>query len=485
MKRRETTQDLLEIFGKSPGAESSDLEFKSLEILNTKGQKKKLVRVLSAIANGGGGTVIIGVRREGDDIRLQDVSVDREIRQELTHIAQNYASPALTDLWEIKFEEHMGNNLLRIDIDKATVELIKFDYEGEWRVFIREEDGMREMSSGEISEFYKKRKQRQSSAYKSKIEQIIHANYTPPVDLDREYPDTILERAITRVDPNYTAVCGHAVMGDRMGKSVSYHLETNVSSHGSYGEIISLLQSADECLNADLGRSLGYTFRIADMQLMGMTINGLREDLSRIAEIQDTLEEYTRKGWDYGPVLAGYTSTDVGIFWFELQKETSSFLRGNIGFILPDIPIEDSPLRDFLTENASLPPNYNHQHGLRFIHLNGHGLGPLNNPVPVEIGEHEGLTYNHLITDNPLYDWPEEVQEAAESPVPEWLMHGISSVERLPSLVSGGYLDDDERFSLNYLSYTQVSGTHPTVLVDVSTRALDTDEISIKSEFNL
>jgi len=86
--RHESTQKLIKEFSRSPGVESIDLEFKSKEILHSTRGKKKLIKVLSSMANRNGGTIIIGVRREEDSIRFQNFNVDNEYRQELTHIAQ-------------------------------------------------------------------------------------------------------------------------------------------------------------------------------------------------------------------------------------------------------------------------------------------------------------------------------------------------------------------------------------------------------------
>jgi hypothetical protein len=73
----------------------------------------------------------------------------------------------------------------------------------------------------------------------------------------------------------------------------------------------------------------------------------------------------------------------------------------------------------------------------------------------------------HVLADNPLYGWPDEVSSSFDPPLPDLLSKGIESLPRLPLDVSGGFIEgaDESSYSLNTLNYCRVSGTHPTLLV--------------------
>lgn len=466
MGLKKDTESLVEEFSDNPGAEKVDLEFKSKEILDSTGQKKELVRRIAAIANAGGGTIIIGVRREGSDIRLQGFEPDEEARQELTHIAQQYTKPNLIRSWEIEFDDCLGNRLLRIDVDEPTSRLIKFDYDGEDRVFLREEDGMREMSSGEIDEFH------QNVSYQQSLDQGIerteHVSFTPePVDTD--IGSKIYDRAVTRVPDSHNIIFGSGVLGDRIGKSLTYSLVTQPKTSEGYSFTTTILESAEKYLGANTSWSFGYSIRKGDIQLMGSSISALREDLGRLTKIANFLEEKSSVGWNYGPVLAGYTRCEYGILWFEVQQESETFTRWNIELTLPDIPFDDTDVKSFFDEIGTEPSFYSQKSGLQYIHLNGRKCGPLQNPQPIDILGDDEIGTLHTMVDNPFFDWPEAFESELETSLPDWCARGLESITRMPFQVSGGYVEEqNDEFSLNYFDFTYVSGTHPTILIDCS-----------------
>ena len=190
-------------------------------------------------------------------------------------------------------------------------------------------------------------------------------------------------------------------------------------------------------------------------------------DLGRLDDIYTRLDDATEWGWNYGPVIAGVLPIDYGLLWFELQRETESFTRSNLGLILQDIPFDDSPLKEFYDEIGTSPPIYDHRHGLQFVTFQGSQVEPLQNPTvtPLTEGDLPGPLY--ITADNPFSNWPETVQSELEDPIPDHLTRGLGAIDRVPFQVSGGYLNEGEdRFALNYLHFTQTQGIHPTLLVD-------------------
>lgn len=467
MTLQRETKDLLTAFAENPGAEHSQLEFKSKEVLQTTKQKKKVVRVLSAMANQAGGTMIIGVRHQDSGLLFQTFPPESEPRQELTHIAQQYTSPQLQKFWNISFEECMGHRVLRIDIEKAQKRLIQVHYEGEYQVWIRDEDGMREITTGEIDQFYQRRALREEAVPRSLVERTEHLNFKPePLSSDDD-SNLFERRGILRTNDTHTAVFGFGFFHDYIHKSHTIRLRTQFPGQNGYTDIPDVLDAAEEYIGAKIGRQFGYSIRVADIHLIGRSSESLQTDLGRLDEIYTRLNNATEQGWNYGPVIAGVLPVEYGLLWFELQRETESFTRSNLGLIFQDIPFNESPLLNFYNELGTSPPVYDYRHGLQFVTFQGSHVGPLQNPTLTPLNEAELSGPLYITADNPFSNWPETVQSGLENPIPDYLTEGLGAIDRLPFQVSGGYLKEgSDRFALNYLHFTQVRGTHPTLLVD-------------------
>lgn len=467
MPGQRDTEELLTEFAENPGAETEQLEFKSKEILETTGQKKKVIRTLSAMANQSGGTMIIGVRHQDDGLLFQHFSPDSEWRQELTHVAQQYTSPQLQRLWDISFEECMGHLVLRIDVEKARERLVSTHHNGEYQPWIRDGDGMRLMTEAEIEEFYRRRADRREAIPSSLVERTEFLDFPPHPVRSADQRELLDRRGIVKIDPDYTAVFGFGIYHDYLRKSHTVRLRTSFPRRKGYATIPDVLQAAENHIDAKTDRSFGYSIRVSDLQLVGRSLHSLSEDLKRLDTIYSRLDGANDGTWRYGPVIAGATAVDYGILWFELQQETDEFTRSNLGLILQDIPFDDTNLESFYEEVGTAPGLYDHRHGLQFITLNGSQVEPLRNPEPSPLTEVELAGPLFVKTDNPFYGWPECVESSLESPLPDRFTNGIASIERIPFQVAGGYRPQgNDQFALNYLHFTVAQGIHPTVLID-------------------
>lgn len=466
MAQQRSTEDLLTEFSQNPGAENAQLEFKSKEVLNSKGQKKKVVRILAAMANRAGGTMISGVRHQDNGLLYQSFSPNDEARQELTHIAQEYTSPQLQRYWEIAFENCMGHTVLRIDVDRVRDRLIRVDYQGEYQVWIRDEDGMRKMTTAEIDEFYRQRASRQEASTNDLVERRVFPDFKPKPVSTPDNQELFPRRGVVRTDDHLTAVFGSGFLYDYLEKSHTVRLRTEFPGREGYAEIPSVLKAAEEHLDARLDRGFGYTIRISDLQLVGRSLESLNQDLGRLDTVVTRLEEASSGGWNYGPVIAGVVPIDFGLLWFELQQETDSFTRSNLRIVLQDIPFDQSPLQAFYDEIGTSPPVFDHKHGLQFVTFKGRQVEPLQNPKLTPLTKSELIGPLYVTTDNPFFGWPEGVESSMENPLPDHLTRGIASIDRIPFQVGGGYRrEGNDEFALNYLHFTKVQGIHPTMLI--------------------
>ncbi|WP_199233648.1 helix-turn-helix domain-containing protein, partial [Halorubrum sp. SP9] len=93
MNMENETKQLIKQFSSKPGVESEQFDCKSKEIVESSSGRKKLVKVLSAMANQSGGTVIVGVRKQSNELLIQGFSVDSEVVQHINHTAVEYTVP--------------------------------------------------------------------------------------------------------------------------------------------------------------------------------------------------------------------------------------------------------------------------------------------------------------------------------------------------------------------------------------------------------
>lgn len=165
------TNFLIDEFLTSAGVEGESFDAKSKEILNRAEGRREVVRHASALANTGGGVMIIGVD-DGRDI-IQDFTSTNESKSDLSNIAQQRSSPMIS--WTVSFEEYtgarksdQGKRILRIDIQPAedgfVEELIAFRSNGDWTYYHRVDDNTIEMTPTDIANFYSQLSQKHERA---------------------------------------------------------------------------------------------------------------------------------------------------------------------------------------------------------------------------------------------------------------------------------------------------------------------------------
>jgi predicted HTH transcriptional regulator len=187
MHLEKDTKRLVKRFASEPGVESEEFDCKSKEIVESSDGRRKLVKVLSAMANQNGGTVIIGVRKETDDsLLIQGFPVDSEVVQHINHTALEYTTPPISELIDLNFIEYSGKRLLRIDVDKARDKPIQFKNNGDYVPWIRVGDGIDEMTSDQMLSFFQTRDRESYSLYSSEIERRI--KITVDIDTQTDIP---------------------------------------------------------------------------------------------------------------------------------------------------------------------------------------------------------------------------------------------------------------------------------------------------------
>lgn len=467
MPENPDTCDLIEQFASNPGAESRSTEFKSKEIVESTEGKKKLIRTLAALSNAGGGSAIIGVRREDGDLRIQSFEPGDETRQTLTHVARGHTYPPVDSFWSLSFDDFSGKHILRIDVERSGRDPVEYTGGSEPHYPVRHEDNTEKMSHREIVEFVKEtgREGLHRPNRSVPVQRTTSVKHDPPA-VENYLPTTTDQGRVVIAAPNgHTVVFGGGILKTRSQKSTVFSVSHRPRSLDGYSSVPELLKTASECLGASKGRRLGYALRVGDVQVVGNSSESLIDDLSSLGSIQRKLTSLSTEAWSYGPSITVFTPTDFGILWFAVQDE-GTMSRWDLELLCPDVPVDDKPVKEFFSTVASKPRFYDHKTGTRFVEVTGKQV-PLQNPTPVSrLGDPE-LPLNYIVANNPLYNWPDNAETVFDPPLPDHLKHGIEGLPRLPFSVSGGYRDDmrDPSYSLNTINYCYVEGTHPTLLV--------------------
>ncbi|WP_312909311.1 RNA-binding domain-containing protein [Natronosalvus caseinilyticus] len=451
MRIEQETKRLVKRFASEPGVESEEFDCKSKEIVESSDGRKKLVKVLSAMANQAGGTVIIGVRKEqSDSLLIQGFPVDSEVVQYITQTALEYTTPPVSDLVDVNFVEYSGKRLLRIDVDKAREKPIQFKEKGDYVPWIRVGDGMDEMSSDQLLSFFQVRKREEYSLFSSEIEQRVSIN----VDLDSQDNVPSLRSPsnwlITTSEGPSMFVFGEPGLTHDFGKSVLYHVEEYVhaSSAEEIEEVFNILeQTTDTSL---LPSRLGYAIKLGDRQVVGRGHRWFVEDLEKIDQTIRLLEEsHTEEPQsdnvpsDPRPIAVAYVSCSAGIFWIETQWRGDHFSRTKCGFVFTDIPFDSSGYQSFFRELGKHPDVYQQRRGLQMLTISGDSQH-LGHPEVVNISSHPDAP-EYMVVDNPLYHRIDELQNQARVNIPEYISNPLNGLNRIPLEIVGGYTESNDR----------------------------------------
>ncbi|WP_195155743.1 helix-turn-helix domain-containing protein [Halorubrum sp. AJ67] len=442
---------MIEQFASQPGVESEEFDCKSKELVERSSGREKLVKVLSAMANQNGGTVIVGIRKESDEsLLIQGFSVDSEVIQHITHTALEYTNPPISKLLDLNFVEYSGKHVLRIDVDEAREKPIQYKNGGDYVPWIRIGDGMDRMSRDQMLSFFQTREREKYSIFASEIEQRIESS----LDVDRQEDTPSLESPrnwlITTTEGPSMVVFGEPGLSHDFGKSVLYHVEERINAT-TPEEISRVFDVLEQTVIGDLIPSrLGYAIKLGERQVMGRDHRWFVEDLENI---ENTIELLTKSHdeipvsnavpEDPKPIAVAYASCPGGIFWFETQWRDSQFMRTRCGFVFTDLPFNDSPYHSFFSEFGRQPDVYKQQSGQQLLTISGRPQH-LSNPQVVDISAHPNAQ-EQMLVDNPYYHRTDELENQTQGSIPEYLINPLDGVNRLPLSIAGGYTENEDR----------------------------------------
>lgn len=445
------TKQLIQQFASQPGVESEEFDCKSKEIIESSRGRQKLVKVLSAMANQNGGTLIVGIRKESDEsLLIQGFSTNSEVVQHITHTALEYTNPSISKLLNFNFVEHSGKYVLRIDVDEAREKPIQYKEEGDYVPWIRIGDGMDKMTSDQMLSFFQNRDREKYSIFTSNVEQRVESS----MDVDR--PDDIPSlnsppnwEIITTEGPTMV-VFGEPGLSHDFGKSVLYHVEERINATTSEGisEIFDVLKRT---IVSDLIPSrLGYAIKLGERQVVGRDHRWFVEDLKKIEDTIELLtESHNEKPTsdnvpeDPRPIAVAYMSCLGGIFWLETQWNDSQFMRTRCGFVFTDLPFNNNAYQSFFSEFGRQPDVYEQRSGQQLLSISGRPQH-LSRPQIVDISAHPNAQ-DQMMVDNPYYHRTGDFENQIRGNIPDYLINPLDGVNRFPLSIAGGYKENEDR----------------------------------------
>lgn len=469
MDLRKETERIIDRFSSQPGVESEELDIKSKEIVETKEKRIKLVKVLSAMANQNGGTVIIGARtNDKNELLLQGFDVDSEVKQYLSHTAIEYTIPPVTEQIDINFVECTGKNLLRIDVSRAKEEPIRFKQDGEFVPWIRMNDGMERMSQDQIVSFFKDRSRARNSIFTSDIKERVAVQLD--IGSQGDVPDlpSPPDHLLITTGNQSMIVCGEGGLSHDFGKSTLYHIDERlyVSSPDGIEEVFKKLESI---VGSNLDYSnFGYGIKLGRRQVLGRDHGSFVEDLRNIESVSEALQEAHKSGpADHSPpenpylIAVGYARCNAGIFWLQTQWRGDSFTGTRCGFVFTDLPFRQQKYQKFYEELGAVPDMYEQRRGTQILKIAGESQY-LGNTNRVDLASHPDMS-EYMSVENPFYGRVSDLRNQIDDEVPDYLTEPLDGVNRFPLNIGGGasqtaenkvVLDSISLFSKNLLVNT-------------------------------
>lgn len=472
---RHSTESLVERYLNQPGIESERLEFKAKEKVETTKQRRELVKILTAMANTRGGTVIVGVGRDERDSIVQSFDNQSEYKRDLYHVAQDNTEPALSDLLTIDFDQiPLEATVLRIDIDQAETFPIKFNVGGNdgYVAYHRVGDTTKRMNADDGVRFAEDRfhDPRNKSLFRTEHVSINSPNNTNPPSSDRPG-----QRVITNTSRDYQIVFGPGVNYGGYEKSVVFDIETTVGINlkDDVSAVKSILDAAEKHLNLDLVREFGYSVKQGSRTLLGKHVDHFYQDLRQLETVvanmldghpEDVSDDITHID-SFRPTVVAYSNSNVGTFWLKLEwrEHLQQFIRPKCGILLGELPFNDEPLQSFFNEVNADPDVYQQHTGLQELTLKGQIQ--LQNPQPIKLEPTTDFV-GHLLAPNPFYRQAEVLQQQVDEPLPSHFLEGVCSITHLPLFNQGPELDGDEDVMLKYIDVTCHRLTWPTLFLD-------------------
>jgi len=462
-------------------------ESETLEYKDKRADNATVAEELVAFANNAGGTLLLGVREENDSIvELQHIENTGEREEGIQDVISSSVEPRLRVVCSRKSVD--GNQLLVLSVEDDGP-LRSIEINGRPVVPYRQGSRKDYLHGYELNE-------------QIRGQPLDEAGHQGPTDDDSAESDDYdfsiasdwvrgvsragsLEEVSAKSPPNYSSPSTRLltetakraiIVPSKIGidpfdlDTLTYEVSDSVAITEA-ADLHQLVNSAGDILGTSFGDSVFYAIYYNKRQLVGRHLENFLEDNNRIDELATRMSPGSRRPSDPRPVGIITIPTNYGLLWVQVQWKDGQLrrTRGECGLLLPNIPFDQTPLREFFEAIGASPPEYKQRSSIQHLRLNA--SYQLENPEPVLLKSELEAVFTEVIADNPLYQQPEVIADAFEAEVPTRFCDAISSVNRLPFDVGGGWVDTDEQFTFTDMDILSIDAMFPAYVVDLMSHA--------------
>lgn len=442
----------MERFSANPGDEDDRFEAKRKAKLADRAGRADVVKILCAMANTRGGTLLVGIGSTAEHALVLDhFPPDSEAIAETMTMARDRTRPTLDTHLTAEWGEYGGKRLLRIDVTPSQ-EVVSFRTEsGDWVAYRRVHSTTRQMTPDEIRVGNKR-----DRTFGQGPTLLAHAHLPgPAVDVKRKLPKGFERRVLTEANDDYQPVFGEGSGVEGFERPALYHLKANANMDEdprSWANFLKLFAVKAQGALDDLTFSVKVGTRI----LCGAGVEDLLQDVANIVAVGQKMLREPPNAPDafdqrFLPLVTGFVPYGLGFFWFqaEYQGHSGRWFRQECGFVFSDLPFNDKPLRDFFDAIGSEPSFYEAAVFTQGFTIHGHHL-KLKRPQQVA-GIKAGDDFLFVEADNPYYGKANDLDAELEGRVYRELIEGFCSIPRLMVQVAGGRIQSDRSFQLRHI----------------------------------
>lgn len=471
-------------------------ESPTLEYKHKRANAEAIVKELVSFVNSDGGTVILGVQEEEDEIvglqHIPNTGTREESIQ--NHIADN-VDPRIRVSFEYPVVDE--KQLIAISVEPDGY-LHSHTRNGRPVYPVRQGTRLVYLNALELLQ-----KLRDLSRVNISSEDLEVPSSVNNGDYDFSWAENwvggvarlgSVDEFSTRSPPAYSAPDNRAVIevGDYTmvvpGKvglepsrldTLTFHVNSRLTID-SESEVRSFIADVGEQLGARPDHDLYYAIRHGSRALVGRQPDNLLQDSERISEITDRLTPGSGDISDARPSVVATLPTSYGLAWLEFEWRNQAIRPGHVyfGLVSENIPLDTSPISTLLSDFGGSTNVF--EQNSRIQHLNFNLDHILEGTEPVHLKSDIDDTYTEIVADNPFYDTPGAVKSAFEGDIPNHFCEALATVNRFPMDVAGGWIESDEQFRFTDLEVMLLTGPQlPTYVLDPMCFAIDEGGLSL------
>jgi len=433
----DTTDELVQRFFSEPGAESEKLEFKSKEITESTDGRRKVAKVLAAMANTNGGALIIGVRKDGPNAIVHDFGNQSEVKQHLSSTIRDLTDPPLSSFVKMQFDEiSLGKRVLRVDVSPPP--RLTYYHDGkEERLLCRAGDTTRDMTGREIELAVKQRIPLDNR--QAHLEEYVSVKVEDhPRNVETDYQLGQHRLTTYKGSPSVIILGGDPTGLDGFDRLCFTEIRANIAVR-DMANLKKMFGRFESLAEIDLVEEFFYGISVGDYQWSANGLHNLVADLKDVDALVDALERLAPTELrPTRPSVGVYAPIEYGLLWFAGEMTRKGFWNSEIGVLLADIPLNLEPTKELFRVAGGESAILRHRGPVSLVRFRGEEVS-VRNPWLLNWEYHYGGAY-YFAADNPFFGRQESIsrQVHAQAYIPDHFVHGLCSADKVVCRIMGG-----------------------------------------------